>query len=224
MVIEKPAGGWIRADTSIAALLCLACGIADAIGYLYASVFAANMTGNTVLAGISLAKRDHVGALAAASTFVTFFVGAMAGRRLLRRARSPWLPLLAEALVLTAAAVIDPERALAVTLVAFAMGMQATAITSFRGRAVSTVVVTSTLARLAEAASDAIARDRSMAEPNGDGGAMLLAMTWISYACGATLAVFFASLVEKPLLVSATIVLVVSWATRKQTLPPLPAG
>ena len=49
---------WVRRDTNTAALLCIAGGIADAIGYVQSGVFAANMTGNTVLTGISLANGD----------------------------------------------------------------------------------------------------------------------------------------------------------------------
>jgi uncharacterized membrane protein YoaK (UPF0700 family) len=99
------------------------------------------------------------------------------------------------------------------------MGMQATAITRFSGKAVSTVVVTSTLARLAETTLDFLARRRMPGGVGGDGRAMLLASTWASYALGAILAVFFAKIVSAPLLVSAGLILLVSWATRNQMLP-----
>lgn len=64
-------------------LLCLACGIVDAVGYLLHGIFAANMTGNTVLLGISLAQMQWAGALGRAFPLLIFFVGAMLARLLL---------------------------------------------------------------------------------------------------------------------------------------------
>ncbi len=46
-----------------ATLLTIVAGIADAVGYItMGGVFAANMTGNTVLAGIAAAQRDYTDA------------------------------------------------------------------------------------------------------------------------------------------------------------------
>jgi len=47
-------------DTAQATILTVIAGIADAVGYItMGGVFAANMTGNTVLAGIAAAQRLH---------------------------------------------------------------------------------------------------------------------------------------------------------------------
>src|SRR4051794_37277915 len=110
---------WIQRDTNTAALLCVAGGIADAIGYVQSGVFAANMTGNTVLTGISLANADFGTALERALTFVTFFGGAMVGRLSLRFARSAWLPLLIEALVLAVSSFMAHQQSLAILCIAF---------------------------------------------------------------------------------------------------------
>ena len=204
--------GWVQRDTNTAALLCVAGGIADAIGYVQSGVFAANMTGNTVLTGISLASADFGTALERALTFVTFFAGAMIGRLSLRFARSAWLPLLVEALVLAVSSFMAHQQALAVLCIAFAMGIQATAITRFKGAAISTIVLTSTLARLAEATLDFLARHRVLATVNQSSPAALMAITWIAYAVGALLAVLLLKVTTAPLLVASAIVLTLSWS------------
>jgi len=208
---------WIHSDASAAALLCVACGMADAIGYVHSGVFAANMTGNTVLTGMSLATADYWTALDRASVFVAFFAGAMLGRLLLRVAANAWLPLLLEVVLLAVSALVDPKLPFAVDLVACAMGIQATAISRFGGVTVSTVVVTSTLARLGEAALDFIAGPKSAMNADKAPPATLLGTTWLSYAFGAVLAVFLLKTTNAPLLASAAIVLVVSWTYWKKS-------
>jgi len=204
--------GWVQRDTNTAALLCVAGGIADAIGYVQSGVFAANMTGNTVLTGISLAGADFGTALERALTFVTFFAGAMIGRLSLRFARSAWLPLLVEALVLAVSSFMAHQQSLAVLCIAFAMGIQATAITKFKGTAISTIVLTSTLARLAEATLDFLARHKVLATVSQKSPAALMAITWIAYAIGALVAVLLLKVTTAPLLVASAIVLALSWS------------
>jgi uncharacterized membrane protein YoaK (UPF0700 family) len=173
------------------------------------------MTGNTVLTGISLANSEYIQAVERASTFLTFFAGAMLGRLLLRLARSPWLPLCFEAILLMICTGIDQAHSLAISLITLAMGIQATAITRFKGKPVSTVVVTSTLARLAEAALDSLARHRIFGGMDGSGGTRLLMVTWLAYVLGAMLAVLLANYVAAPLAVSAGILFLTSWITRR---------
>lgn len=202
---------WLQRDVNLAAMLCVAGGIADAVGYVQAGVFAANMTGNTVLTGISLAQSEFMTALERALTFVTFFGGAMLGRLSLRFANSPWLPLVLEAVILAlSTALRDP--AVAVLWIAFAMGLQATAVTKFKGAAISTIVLTSTLARLAEATLDFVARHEALATVTSKSPAALLAITWVSYAAGAVLAVLLLKITSLPLLAASAIVLVLSYS------------
>lgn len=85
-------------------LLCLACGIVDAVGNLRHGIFAANMTGDTVLLGAAL---------------IVVALSAM------------------------------PDSKVFPSLITFAMGAQSTAITQFAGVTLSTVVITSTMARIA---------------------------------------------------------------------------
>jgi uncharacterized membrane protein YoaK (UPF0700 family) len=195
-----------------ATLLTIIAGIADAVGYItMGGVFAANMTGNTVLTGISLAQADFVTALDRALTFVTFFGGAMLGRLSLRFAKSAWLPLFLEAAILAlSTALRDP--AIAVMCIAFAMGIQATAVTKFKGAAISTIVLTSTLARLAEATLDFIARHKVLATVSQKSPAALLAITWVAYALGAVVAVLLLKVTSLPLLAASVIVLTLSFS------------
>jgi uncharacterized membrane protein YoaK (UPF0700 family) len=209
---EHPVPGGHRRTGELApvALLAAACGIADAVGFVHTGVFAANMTGNTVLAGLSLAHADWAVAADRVATLATFFGGAMAGR-VLQRAwpEALWLPLLLEALLIAVAAFVDPARAWAIWLVAAAMGIQATVVTKVGGMAISTVVVTSTMARLAERAVDALARSPRAAGPGPDAPTGL-ALAWGSYAVGAVAAALLMKVTALPLLVPAGVVLVVS--------------
>jgi uncharacterized membrane protein YoaK (UPF0700 family) len=201
-----------------AILLTVVAGIADAVGYiLMGGVFAANMTGNTVLAGIAAAEGFYDVAAQRLAPLMTFFLGAMLARLLLRLARRPMAPLLLEALLLAGVGFLPVGRETAVLIVATAMGLQASALTHFGGTAVSTVVVTSTLARVADATLDRLwpvsARILpSVATP------WLLALTWVGYFGGAAAGTLLLHLIAWPLLVPAAILLVVMALSRPQ--PP----
>src|SRR5262249_28092243 len=133
----------------------------------------------------------------------------------LRFAKSAWLPLSLEAAIL-AVSTLPKDPALAVLCIAFAMGIQATAVTRFKGAAISTIVLTSTLARLAEATLDFIARHEVFGAVSQKNPAALLAITWVAYAFGAVLAVLLLKVTSLPLLAAAAIVLVLSlsfWRT-----------
>ena len=68
-----------------ATILTTVAGIADAVGYItMGGVFAANMTGNTVLAGIDIAKGNHLGAWHHLTPLVAFLPGAMRSARVTR--------------------------------------------------------------------------------------------------------------------------------------------
>src|SRR5260370_1344690 len=85
-------------DTAQATILTLIAGIADAMGYItMGGVFAANMTGNTVLAGIAAAQRHYPDAGDHLTPLLAFFIGAMLSRLLLRLAPRPAACLVAEA-------------------------------------------------------------------------------------------------------------------------------
>lgn len=189
-----------------ATILTIVAGIADAVGYItMGGVFAANMTGNTVLAGIAAAKRDFVGTWHHLTPLVAFFVGAMLARVLLRLLKSPTAGILIEAALLAGVGFVDIGTEPAVMVVALAMGVQASTITSFAGSAVSTVVVTSTLARTADATVDRFwpGGTKSVATTN----TWLLALTWAGYLVGAFAGALLVDAMRYPLLVPAALLL-----------------
>ena len=170
-------------------------------------VFAANMTGNTVLAGIAGAEGRFEDALRHIATLLAFFVGAMLARVLLRLSRRQSVPILLEAAIVAAVAVAPLGREPAVLVLAFAMGIQASAVTHFAGAAISTVVVTSTLARTADGAVDAL-WPRPDAQKPAARTSRLLALTWVGYLVGAVAGTLLLKAVAWPLLVPAVLLLV----------------
>ena len=192
-----------------ATLLTIVAGISDAVGYItMGGVFAANMTGNTVLAGIAVAERRYPDAGRHLAPLVAFFVGAMLARLLLRLWNRPMIPILLEAAVIGAMGFLPLGTESAVLILAFAMGLQASAITQFGGVSVSTVVVTSTLARTADAALDHLwpaeaAKLPVVATPR------LLLLTWLGYLVGAVAGGLLLHVVAWPLLVPAVLLVIV---------------
>ena len=192
-----------------ATLLTIIAGISDAVGYItMGGVFAANMTGNTVLAGIALAEGRYPDAGRHLAPLVAFFIGAMLARLLLRLWARPMIPILLEATIIGALGFLPPATEPAVLVLAFAMGLQASAITQFGGVSVSTVVVTSTLARTADAALDHLWPAEAdklpvVATPR------LLLLTWVGYLVGAAAGGVLLHVVAWPLIVPAVLLVIV---------------
>jgi uncharacterized membrane protein YoaK (UPF0700 family) len=175
------------------------------VGYItMGGVFAANMTGNTVLAGIDIAKGNHLGAWDHLTPLVAFFPGAMLARVMLRLFKGPTAGILLEAALIALVGFLPLGKENAVMIVAFAMGLQASTITSFAGHAVSTVVVTSTLARTADAAVDRM-WPGAVAPPPSTVNTWLLALTWAGYLAGAVIGGLLLPVLAYPLLVPAAL-------------------
>ena len=188
-------------DTAQATILTVIAGIADAVGYItMGGVFAANMTGNTVLAGIAAAQRNYTDAWHHLAPLLAFFVGAMLSRLLLRLSHKPTIGLLVEAALLAIVGFLTLDREVAVMIVAVAMGVQASAITHFGGSAVSTVVVTSTLARTADALLDRLWSGEKKQLPAVT-NLPLLGFTWMGYLVGAVAGTLLLAVMPYPLLV-----------------------
>jgi uncharacterized membrane protein (UPF0136 family) len=121
-------------DLGVAALLSATAGFADAVGYVNSGVFAANMTGNTVLAGLSLAEGKWDVALQRGMTLAAFCIGVVAASVVLRLARGRnAVPLVCEAVLVLVSAFAEAKANLSIALIATAMGMQAVAVTCDRG-------------------------------------------------------------------------------------------
>ncbi|HTG24531.1 MAG TPA: YoaK family protein [Reyranella sp.] len=188
-------------DTAQATILTVIAGIADAVGYItMGGVFAANMTGNTVLAGIAAAQRNYTDTWHHLAPLLAFFVGAMLSRLLLRLSHKPTAGLLIEAALLAVVGFLPLDREVAVMIVAVAMGVQASAITHFAGSAVSTVVVTSTLARTADALLDRLWAGEKKQLPAVT-NLPLLGFTWMGYLVGAVAGTLLLAVMPYPLLV-----------------------
>jgi uncharacterized membrane protein YoaK (UPF0700 family) len=171
-------------------------------------VFAANMTGNTVLAGIAAAEGRYGNAGRHLAPLLAFFIGAMLARLLLRLWQRPALPLLLEAMVIAGVGFLPLGVETAVLIVALAMGLQAAALTHFGGAAISTVVVTSTLARTAEATLDRVWPPAHRELP-AVATPRLLVLTWIGYLVGAVIGGLLLHMLPYPLMVPAALLLVV---------------
>ena len=198
-------------DLWVAALLSAAAGFADAVGYVKSGVFAANMTGNTVLAGLSLAAGKWEIAAQRGMTLAAFCVGVAVASLSLRLARGrPAVPLIGEAVLVLASALAEARLNLSIALIAAAMGMQAVAVTRFRSVVASTVVVTSTMARLSEFALGwCIARAEARAAA-AKIAPSLLAAIWAAYGLGAVAAAFAMPAMAEPLLLPAAMLLLVA--------------
>jgi uncharacterized membrane protein YoaK (UPF0700 family) len=205
-------------DLACAIVLCLVAGMVDAVGYVRHGAFAANMTGNTVLTAIALAERDAARAVDCGLMLACFFGGVIFGRLLLTlgRGRAAW-PLTLEAALLVACVLMPPERWLALGTVALAMGVQAAALSRFAGVSVSTVVVTSTMVRLAEANIDFLLRFFGRAATAERAPWLLLSGVWLAYAVGALLAVLLTPASSTPVLVAAGLVIAVVMLRRGAT-------
>jgi uncharacterized membrane protein YoaK (UPF0700 family) len=194
-----------------AAGLTLVAGIADAVGYItMGGVFAANMTGNTVLAGIAAAQHDYGRTWRHAAPLLFFFAGAMLSHLLLRLSQRPTASLLLEAVLLAGIGFLPVAVETRVTIVALAMGVQASAITRFAGRAVSTVVVTTTLARGADALLDWLWPAEPATAPPGVAGRRLLRLTWTAYLVGAVAGTMLVPILAWPLVVPAALLVILA--------------
>lgn len=189
-----------------AALLCGIAGYVDALGYVQlGNVFAANMTGNTVLLSIVLAQGEWARAATYGSTLASFFAGALIAS-LLKRAlpQGAWLPLLFQAALLLAAALAPLDAASELALLALGMGLQGAAVTQFAGTSLYTVVITATICRLASGLIDGLwppPRERSAAPRPAP--RLIFAVAWLFYGIGAAVEVLLFGGLRLPLILPA---------------------
>jgi uncharacterized membrane protein YoaK (UPF0700 family) len=138
--------------------LAAAAGWLDATAYLRSHVFAANMTGNTVLFGLGIAAGNGSTIALTFSAVVAFIAGSFAGTAIAERSRpAARTVLLLETGILAAVAVLwlrMPAEAAALGTVAiagasFAMGMQQAATGQLNPRSnVSTTYMSGTVERI----------------------------------------------------------------------------
>jgi uncharacterized membrane protein YoaK (UPF0700 family) len=171
--------------------LSFAAGIIDATSYLgLGRVFTANMTGNTVLLGVALARGTGGDAARAATALAGFCMGAAFGVALTRtegswprRAAAAFAieaALLAALLALWAVIGAHSSRYWLIAIAGAAMGAQSAAVRSSDVGGVNTTYMTGTLL-------NAIARLvlRARAGPQPSEGPTLPGAAWATYAIGA---------------------------------------
>lgn len=200
--------------------LCLVAGYVDAIGYTtLGGVFAANMTGNTVLIAIAAGHGDLGRVVNYASTLTAFLAGAIVASVLRRITGGPVAALVAAAALVLAAAIAALPPLPSLALIAVAMGFQGAAITRFGGANMSTVVVTATIVRLADHLVENVLPERRGALP---GAARLDALAWLAYGAGAALALVAERVTHGALFLAAAALVVI--AVEVATEPRARAG
>ena len=191
-----------------AGLLCLVAGYVDAIGYTeLGGVFAANMTGNSVLLAIAAARGEGARVMAYGFTLAAFLAGAMAASALRRGTGRPTVALLAAVALLLVGAVAAMGSNARLALLAATMGLQGSAIARFGPTPLQTVVVTGTMVRFA----DHLVEHLLPWEPSSEPGATRLhGIAWAAYGGGAAAAVLAQRLMRWPLLIAALVLLAVT--------------
>jgi len=187
----------VDAGPAVAApYLALIAGWTDAIGYLQGHAFAANMTGNTVLLGISLAAAQWRAAGWRAAIIAAYCLGLLTARLMVEARRGAVAAMLPAAVLIgyCAFAQVMPRDLL---LLAVALGLQNASMTRFGGTRMNTTFLTGDLERLAEGVAGWLRRGR---QAEGVGPVPWL---WLAYAAGALLGAGAEAWLPYPLLVPA---------------------
>ncbi len=198
-------------------LLTGAAGYVDAVSYLtLGRVFTANMTGNTVLLGLSVVVGDAEGTGRALLALGGFLVGGVAGAWIAYRGpneegwpRGVTIALIVEC-VLLAALANDRSAILEVRVVlaAVAMGIQSAAARRLDVLGVATTFITGTLTSLVSL----IARHGVLASASGHGKRLLFTV-WVVYVVGAMAAGAATQLVADLALLAPVLMVAVVAAT-----------
>jgi uncharacterized membrane protein YoaK (UPF0700 family) len=197
---------------SVAAFLTAIAGFVDAVGYLlFAHIYTANMSGNSVGLGIAVAEGKWATALLHLWPVGTYVAGLLAGRLLIEIAarqrveRVASLAFSFELLLLAVVAVSRTEAPqslpwLPIALLAIAMGVQNAILTKFSSLTLHTGFVTGTLVQMAKELAksgtwlwDAVRARRlpfgtalrASASEKSFRLSVFLAVTWIVYVAGA---------------------------------------
>jgi uncharacterized membrane protein YoaK (UPF0700 family) len=185
-----------------AVVLAIIAGYADTVGYLRFGAFAGLMTGNTILLGIEIARRELRDALLHAIIIASFLGGVLIARGLLRFACPIWGALTASALLYVVASFV--ARDWAAPLLAFAMGGQNAAANRFGGVNLNTVFITGNLQKLGEGIVAWLWPPRDRRRESGEGVA-IYGFVWLAYMLGAALGAAGHAFLAYPLLVPAEI-------------------
>ena len=185
-----------------ACLLALIAGYADTVGLLRFGAFAGLMTGNTILLGVELARRDFERVGFHAAIITIFLIGVILSRIVLRAQLPVWGALFIAAMLLVLCSFVpEPTAALILPL---AMGMQNSAANRFNGVALNTVFITGNIQKVGEGLLALLwpTKDANAAKSEG---VLIFALVWFAYALGAMLGAFIERAVSQPLLLPAAV-------------------
>src|SRR5215204_3642576 len=200
-----------KVRNAMVVLLSVAAGCVDAVSYLgLGHIFTANMTGNTVLLGLSLGQADWQAALRSGVALAGFIVGVAVGTVIAsgdRERRAVWpitvtVTLAVELAVLAAFALgfylVGEAAYTLIVLAALAMGLQSTAVRRLGIPGVATTYITGTLTSGIERAISRLdlaifsaptsyerGERRSKQATTRVSGLVLPADVWFAYAIGA---------------------------------------
>lgn len=197
--------------TVLAALLCAIAGCVDALGYLALDdIFAANMTGNSVLLAIAASHGAWPIVIAQLATLLAFFTGAAGGRLLRRRFARPVAAFLIAALLVAIVPwVIGASHLAAICLLAMAMGLQAASMDHFGGVHLQTVVVTSTIVQFAGELVDRVWPGALADEARTPSPILLHGLAWTAYGVGAVIGAVALDRLGPPFLLPACLLALV---------------
>jgi uncharacterized membrane protein YoaK (UPF0700 family) len=186
-------------------LLCSVAGFVDAFGYLqFGHVFAANMTGNSVLLSIAAAEGDwhRVGLYAA--TLAAFVAGALVAGLLKHALQRPHIAILIAAALLVLVHLVAGDAAIGLMLLGAAMGLQGAALSRFGTVTLTTVVITGVILRLADGLIARLwARRRTGEAAAANEETSFTAVAWLSYTVGGAAGVGGIAVTDQALLVPA---------------------
>ena len=191
-----------------AGALCLIAGYVDIDGYTeLGGVFAANMTGNSVLLVLAAARGESARAVSYLVTLAAFLAGAILASAAKRATRRPVAALVAASALVLIAALVPMAPVARLAVIATGMGLQGGAITRFGSVGLQTVVVTGTIIRLADSLVERAHPDAAEVPP---WTATLEAFAWLSYIAGAAVAIGAQSAMNRPLILAAAALLAVA--------------
>lgn len=194
-----------------AALLCAIAGCVDALGYLALDgIFAANMTGNSVLLAIAASHRAWPTMIAQLATLLAFFTGAACGSLLRRCFAQPGAAFLIAALLVAIVPwVIGASHLAAICLLAIAMGLQAASMNRFGGVGLQTVVVTSTIVQFSGELLARIWPGAPAERAHAPSSLLLHGVAWTAYGLGAVIGALALDHLESAFLVPACLLALV---------------
>jgi uncharacterized membrane protein YoaK (UPF0700 family) len=200
-------------------VLALVAGFSDGIAYLRWHEFAANQTGNTVLLGLAAYRHDWPTVLRVLGSIFSLLAGAAVAAAL-RTRFPPIVPLLLEAALLAIASFVQ-RHGIQLDIVAFAMGVQNQALTTFAGVKLNTSFITGDYATLGSTLAD-FALGRAAAQ-RGRRTAILVTLV-LAYAAGGIAAAFSNARQPHGLLIIAAVVAALACVVHRTNAADHPAS